>query len=47
MFRLGTWPTGTRATSVRVAISTTDTELDPAFATETRRRPGVNVSQSG
>jgi hypothetical protein len=33
MFRFGTCPTGIRVTSFSATTSTTDTELEPAFAT--------------
>jgi hypothetical protein len=45
--RFGTCPTGMRVSSFLSAMSTTDTEFDPAFATYTLLLSGVNVSQSG
>ena len=47
MFRFGTCPTGMRVISFLDAISTADTELEPALAIYTVLLSGVKVSQSG
>src|SRR6476619_7000211 len=47
MFRFGSSPTGIRATSLRVAISTADTEFAPPVDTYTVLLSGENVIQSG
>src|ERR1044071_439478 len=43
----GVFPTGTVATTVLVAVSTTETELPPLFATYRSARSGVTARLTG